>query len=303
MDSVHNPYSSTDDRADRSIPTASLQIYDHINSTLARADSTHINRASSASMCVKRRWYQGRGIKGEATNPRKIMNFALGDLTERVLLSFIKDGLVGEGKLYKKVDLGKRLGSLIVQGREIDIHEQEELKVEEDGLPLITAHADGFGLRNADNKWELIEIKSAADYGFKEFQKVGAKDYLKQAMTVLSTTKARTLEAKEVRFFFLRKSTGHIWDKFEPFDAALWSSVRTEFLTASSETEPSAPYAAYEVKGRKLLSFPCAGYCPYTKVCQGNYDIEWKVDQWGHYRPTYVITKEKSHVLPAPNEW
>ena len=302
---VTNPYAYLDDRADREIPTATLQIYDHIAQSLMREDSTHVNRASSASLCPRRRWFQRTGVKGTPLNPRKIINFTLGDLTERVVLAFIRDGLVGPGKLYSEIHLGEKIGEIKLQGKLLDVHAQEDLVIQEKGMPEVTAHADGWGKRNLDGKWELIEIKSAADYGFSGFQQEGPKDYIKQAHALMMTTKAKELGVRETRFFFLRKSTGHIHDRLEVFDEKIWRQVRREYIQVLSDDCPPAPYKLKEDKdGRTVAPFPCAGYCPYTKECHGDFDVEWKKDHFGHYRPSYVFkTKEKPSVPTTTNDW
>lgn len=59
-DLIKNPYASLEDRADELIPTATKQIYDFIGDYLNRPKDTNVNRASSAPMCVRRRWYQDK---------------------------------------------------------------------------------------------------------------------------------------------------------------------------------------------------------------------------------------------------
>lgn len=292
---VENPFAALEDKADPTIPTATLQIYEHINEALARPKvATYVNRASSAPMCLKRRWYQRRGVEGAPLTPRKEVNFLLGDLSERVILHFIAQGCVGPGKLYSKVHLGEALGSIHFQGKELFIYKQQTLSVNVAGVGDITAHADGWGLRNSDNKWELIECKSAANWGFNDFKKIGPKDYLKQAMTCLSTDYAREIGADGVRYFYIRKETGHLWDQFHKLDPFLWAEVMDEFRAVQSDTEPRAPYPIvdelYRNKptGRRVVSFPCS-YCPYLEQCKGKYTVDWKSNQYGHLTPVYVF--------------
>lgn len=293
MNEEINRFASFDDRADPRVPSATLQIYEHIYKSNKRTDQTHVNRASAASMCYKRRWFQRKGTLGEPITPRKEVNFLMGAIAEKTLLSFIDDACVGNGKLYKEVDFGIIKDRMEIGNHTVlDYIQDDLLAVTTDGIE-ITAHADGWGKRNSDGLWELIECKSAANYGFKEFQDKGPGDYLKQAMTLLQTNKAKELGATEVRFFYLRKETGHIWDRLFPFDPFLWDEVQMDYKLAQSEVEPIKPYAAKEeiIRGRKtgrhLLPFPCNGYCPYTKHCF-NYRLDFSKDQWGHTRPTYV---------------
>lgn len=272
----------SDERNDPSTPTATLQIYDYIDGQFGRkVMDTHINRASAASMCHKRRWYQGRGVEGESLTPRKLVNFMLGDLTEHTVKYFIAQGCVGPGKLYSEVDFGKEIGEFTVQnGKRVILYDQEDLTAYIGGM-TVTAHVDGWGKRNADGKWELIEVKSAADYGFDQFKDAGPGDYLKQAMVNLQTGRAKALGATDVRFFYLKKNTGHMWDRLHPFDEALADEVAEEFKLASGEAEPKAPHPLkaelFRTKptGRIVAQFPCT-YCPYLLQCKGEHRVEFK---------------------------
>jgi hypothetical protein len=276
------------------VPTASQQIYDFIASSLSREPSTHVNRASAASMCFKRRWYQRKGVPGEELTPRKLVNFTLGDLTEHVVKYFISQGCVGPGKLYSEVDFGNVVGSFTIQGnKEIKIFDQPDL-VAKVGTIDVTAHADGWGKRNSDGKWELIEVKSAADFGFEDFKRVGPGDYLKQATVNLQTNKAIELGAKEVRFFYLKKNTGHLWDRLHSFDENLFQEVVEEYWLSNQEEEPKAPYVPIpetfrnKPTGRKVLQWQCS-YCPYTKECHPKAKLEFKSE-----KPKYFFAAEES---------
>jgi len=297
-----NPWAAIEDKPDPLIPTATLQIYQHIDATLTRPKDTHINRASSASLCYKRRWFQGKGVVGTPLTPRKQVNFLLGDLSERTTLHFIKEGCVGPGKLYSEVDFGEKTGEIHFQGKTLSIYKQQDL-VAQIGPLTVTAHADGWGKRNSDGEWELIEVKSYSNYGFDDFKTKGAKDYLKQSTVNLQTTKAKELGAKSVRFFGLRKETGHLWDRRFEFDPALAFIVEAEYLAALADEEPKTPYQPVaetfrkKPTGRMILPFPCNGYCPYTEKCFSNFTIDWKAGQFGQKTPVYVVTQENSDAV------
>lgn len=295
---VENPFHLLEDKADRTIPTATLQIYEFIGQVLqkdkSKASLNPTNRASSASLCWKRRWFQRKNYAEDALAPRKQVNFLLGDLSERVLLYFISRACVGPGKLYSQVDFGKVKGSITFNGHEMQIYQQEDLEADLDGIK-VSAHADGFGKRNSDGQWELIECKSAANYGFDDFKVKGPKDYLKQACVLMRTNKALKLHVNSVRFFYLRKETGHLWDQLYYFDPLLYQDVVNEFKASNSDTEYPAPYPLVkEMKGikgtgRYYATFPCT-YCPYLRHCHGNYEIEWRKDGNFH-KPKYFFTK------------
>jgi hypothetical protein len=293
MDLIENPWAKYEDKADNNVPTATYQIYSFIGDYLTREQSTHVDRASSAGMCVKRRWFQRRGIVGTPMTPRKEINFLLGDLAEKAMLFFISKACVGPGKLYSEIDLGEPAGTTFFQGKEIINYKQKDLSFQLDGLP-ITAHADGFGKRNSDNEWELIECKSASNYGFDDFKKIGPKDYLKQSHALMMTDEARKMSVKSVRFFFLRKETGHLWDRFYEWDVEIAKSVVKDYRIARRDEEPARPFNEVEETfrkkptGRKVLPFPCAGYCSYTGKCFPGSKIEWKEDQFKNMKPIFI---------------
>lgn len=289
---LENPFSKWEEKPEPNVPTATLQIYNFINEYLRRQEvDTHVNRASAASMCYKRRWYQRKGFIGTPLTPRKMVNFLLGDLSEKTLQFFIKKGCVGPNRIYSEVNFGEPKGTFIIQNKNIVVYEQEDLSALIGGF-LVTAHVDGWGKRNSDGKWELIEIKSAADYGFDSFKSTGPGDYLKQAMVNLQTFKALELNAKEVRFFYLKKNTGHLYDRVFHFDQELANEVAEEYRLANSKEEPKAPYVLQpetfrgKPTGRIIAKFPCT-YCSYLKKCHGDYEVSFKGET-----PVYVFQKE-----------
>lgn len=293
---VENPYAALEDKADSTIPTATLEIYKTIGKLLVRDQDTNVNRASAANMCVRRRWYQHHGYIPDPLTPRKIVNFLLGDLSERVLLYFIKEALVGPGKLYSEVDFGETLGSISFQGRELELYKQNTMELRLRDGTIITGHADGYGRRSSDGQWELIEIKSAADYGFQSFQDDGPGDYLNQAHVLMMMR-----DVHIVRFFYLRKSTGHIYDRVFDFENERWPEVARSYVWAQAADPPETPYEPVNevvkkvVTGRLKLQWQCQ-YCGFMRECKKNYDIqiEWKSDQFGHKKPNYILTRKEA---------
>lgn len=287
-----NPFLKFEDAGEAQIPTATLQVYEFISEYLTREKDTHVNRASSATLCPKRRWFQRKGVEGKPITPRKIVNFLLGDLSEKTMNYFVKQGCVGPGKLYSEVDFGTPIGSFNFQNKQIEIYKQQDLVANIAGFE-VTAHVDGWGKRNIDGKWELIEFKSASNYGFSDFKKEGPGDYLRQATVNLQTNRAQELEAKEVRFFYLRKETGHLWSSVHSITPELIKEVEDGFRIANGEQEPPTPHAPEaetfrgKPTGRMVLGFPCS-YCPYIEKCH-KAEVEFKNDQWLNQRPVYVV--------------
>lgn len=287
---INNPFALMDEQADFDVSSATREIYKYLNVAQGRSKDTNVNRCSAATMCVKRRWYQHHGYDGEPLAPRKLINFMLGDLTEMVLLNLIVRANVGEGKLYSEVDLGKVSGTFICGGHEYTNYKQQDLSFKLLGRDVtITGHADGFGRRNCDGKWELIECKSASSPGFAMFVKEGPKDYLKQAHALMLTDRAVELAVKSVRFFYIRKETGHPADRSYDWDSELAASVIEDFSTAITLAEPKAPYEkSTTTNGRFTIVMPCT-YCPYIRRCHGEYTKEWKTGQYGTMKPLFYF--------------
>ena len=299
---VKNPYQQIDGAGELEIPTATLQVYDFVSEYLGRAKDTNVNRASSAPGCPKKRWYQHHGYEGAPMAPRSNIVFLFGDLAEKTMNYFVKAGCVGPGKLYSEVDFGAVTGSFQFSGKTIELYKQEDTIADIGGIQ-VTAHADGWGKRNLDGKWELIEFKSASNFGFAQFKK-GKNDYLKQAVVNLQTDKAKRLNATDVRFFFIRKETSHLWDVFYPnlCEPGIVAEVVQDYKTALQDEEPKAPYSPVvemggrapnkKPTGRTVINYPCS-YCPYVSRCQPKHHIEFETDyQSGNQKPTLVVDRE-----------
>lgn len=290
---VDNPFSKWDESADVKIPSATAQIYKFIFDTYSQEQSNVMNRASAATMCPKRRLYQKKGTPGTPLTPRKLVNFLIGDIGELVMQYWVKEACVGEGKLYSEVDFGEKTGEFTMNGKVIETYEQEDLEIHLPGVTVI-GHADGFGKRNVDGKWELIEFKTAANWGFKSFQQKGAEDYLRQAHTLMLSDKAKSLDIKLVRFFYMRKETGHLWDRVHAFSEVIAKRIIKEFALVESGEEIPTPYPLVpetryrKPTGRKIAGFPCS-YCPYIESCHGKpKKKDFKADQWGNFKPVFV---------------
>lgn len=286
-DLKQNPFFTIDSGDSLLVPTATLQIYEYISEKLRRPLDTNVKRASAASACPRKRWYQAKGHPGKPMAPRAHITFLYGDLTERVLLHFIREALVGPGRLYSEVDLGETIGSLNFQGIELKIYKQQTLTANLDGIE-ITAHGDGFGKRNLDGEWEYIEIKSSANFGFDAFKSGETPDYIKQAHAVMLTDKAKALGVKSTRFYYARKETSHLWDRVFLFDENIAKQIRDEYKAVET-TEPPRPYGPVpetfrgKPTGRMVLKYPCS-YCPHVDSCQPQHKLEFKSG-----RPVLVI--------------
>lgn len=291
----YNPFAVNEEKpGDEHIPTATLQIYRAVEQELARKEEgTNVNRASAANMCVRRRWYQRNGYVGQPLTPRKILNFTAGDIGEHVVKYFILKGCVGPGKLYSEVDFGEPCGEFVIQRKTIQMHAQQTVTSVVGGIE-VKGHADGWGKRNADGQWELIEVKTAADYGFDSFVSEGPGDYLLQAHTLMMSDLAESRGVREVRFFYMKKSTGHVWDRLHAFDDQIAADVALGFQLSNREEIPKRPHAPIEETfrrkptGRQVLPWQC-GYCPYTKTCWPDAERQFK-----NGKPVFVMTPSEA---------
>jgi hypothetical protein len=117
-------------------------------------------------------------------------------------------------------------------------------------------------------------MKSAAPYGFDSFKKIGPEDYLKQSHVLMRTDRAIELGVEQVRFFYLKKDTGHMWDGLFDFDPILWAEVISDYAIAqNSEGVPPSPHSLKtDKKGRQVAQFPCT-YCPFLEQCHGPHQV------------------------------
>jgi hypothetical protein len=244
---------------------------------------------------VRRRWYQNKGLAGEKITPRARVNFLLGDLSERTMVYFVTHGCVGPGKLYSEVYFGEPDGTIEYQGKSLTKYKQitTSFTIETENGPLtITGHFDGLGKRNSDGLWELIEFKSSSNNGFRMFSTSGdVGDYLKQAHALMLTDLCKEKDVKGVRFFYLRKETGHMWDAYFNWDTDTEAQVIAEFKAAIAQEEPARPYILKrKLTGEFVFQDWHCGYCPYTAECYKEYKID-TVFKSG--KPSYILTEKK----------
>lgn len=283
--------------SDEQTSQATQEIFDWVKEQLGRKDVGTANRPSSAPQCVRKRWFQNKGIEGEPMQPRSLLVFATGDVVEHVLKFFIAKACVGPGKLYSEVDFGVKDGTFTIQHREFDIYRQEKVEIQMPGLTIVGS-PDGWGKRNSDGEWELIEIKSSSSYGFDDFVR-GECDYLKQATTLLMSDKAKALNAKSYRFYYMNKNTSAIFDRLYHFDEGLAAQVRLEFLATNGQSLPPIPTndpdigpqeELYRKKptGRSKLGWKC-GYCDYKDKCYANLKKEFSSTG----KPVFYVETQK----------
>lgn len=283
---------SFEDKIDAEIPTATNLIYQNIAENAKRGESKDINRASSMPTCAKARWYKKQGNETEPMSPRTQLNFMMGHIAETVVLHLIKTALVGPDKLYSEIDFGEEVDTFLYQDMNVSVYKQRTLIAAIAGF-YVTAHLDGMGKRNSDGRWEIIEVKSAADYGFDLFVTNGPTDYLPQSHACMRTDLAIERGVNETRYFYVKKSTGHLWDRLITFDQKIFDEVGENLKIANGEAEPKRPFVAIEEKfrskptGRKILFWRCS-YCAFTQKCWPEAKMEFKSG-----KPIWVVEEKK----------
>jgi hypothetical protein len=319
MDSMKkNPFAEKDESADFNVTSGALQVYEYIEQKLNdRGLQTFVDRGSAATLCARRRWYQRKGTQGTALTPRKIINFLQGDISERVQIHFIEEACVGPGKLYSEVYFGKVKATVNLNGKMIKFHEQLTFSYDIDGT-RIYCHPDGLGKRNSDGKWELIENKSAGNFGYQEFVHLGPGDYLKQVHSVMLCDELsdrpvkvsaweKTLQflrikapnkqfgkVRDVRFFYMKKDTGHLFDRAYKFNPEIARQVIAEYRSVRLEVPPPDLFPLKEEMylkkptGYFIAQFPCS-YCPFLKDCKGEFKKEWEKDRHGNQKPVFIF--------------
>lgn len=264
---------------------ASVEIHEWVREVLGDREITDANRASSAPNCIRKRWFQNQKIQGAPMQPRSLLVFALGDLVEHSFKYFISQACVGPGKLYSEVDFGEKDGTFTVQHRQFDIYKQEKVFIRMPWGLVIPGHPDGWGKRNSDGRWELIEVKSTASFGFDKFVD-GECEYLKQINVLLMSDKAKRLGATEGRFYYQNKNTSAIYDRLYPADLSMQREIISDYRTAAEPLSPPpvpradgiGPEAETYRKaptGRFKLGWKCS-YCDYNKLCFPNAKLEFK---------------------------
>lgn len=243
-------------------------------------------RASSAPRCVRQRWFLAKGRAPKPLDWRALSVFMTGDLVELKMVNAIVSGCVGPDKFYAEVDFGKRAGSVFLNGRDYATFAQETLEIDAGNGLKISGHADGWGKRNHDGQWELIEIKSSSNRGFRDFEKGIVPNYEKQAATLLQSSKAKKLGATECRFFYERKETSHIADMLICPSEELIEEVMSEFHQSISNDMPDIPERLLVDDGEPL-NWECS-YCPFVDTCRSDYSISFQ----GNTKKKPVYLKE-----------
>lgn len=292
--------------SDELLSEGAAQIEEGLREFIAKQPlDTYVNRSSSASRCVRERWLKRIGTIGEPTQPRMFLVWKYGHMAEDFYKQLVKMFCVGPEKLYSEVDFGTPIRSFMVDSIEVLQYEQPTVYTKITDKLTVTGHVDGWGKRNADDKWEVMDFKTASNYGYDKFVAGEIPEYIYQMASLLLSDKAKELGAESSRLWYWRKETEHLHDKPFPFLKNDIEKVRREFIVAASEPEPAPPYELeqektynrstkqYDPTGRMIIpNYPC-GYCAYKAHCYSEVQLEFKSGKpvWV-YRPKKVSGNE-----------
>ena len=242
--------------------------------------SNHL-RLSQSGACTRRLVYQAKHYErsGHGIDAASIMNFAMGDTTEVMLV-------IALAEVLRKNKMGRLLNVL---NNQIEVN--LELEIDEQRTAHIPGHPDGI-IELIDDNGEpyrsLLEIKSMSDYGYKKFWKEGLPKYdmyysqiqaymhclgLKQAYVLAygKNTGSKDALIREGDTEIRQMPAIHgIWVDYDP--DAVWQ-IKERFLTAilaghpDDVPRPYQPDTAKKTAGR--LRFPC-DWCPYWRHCWPN---------------------------------
>ena len=204
-----------------------------------RQERKNTLRLSSIGKCLRQQAYTLLGFEenGKEIDARARMVFAMGDLTELVVVGLIKT--VG----IKLEFVGMYQATVYIEG--------------------IEGHPDGIVA--IDGSKYLLEVKSMSSFSFKAFEQgeldSGYKYQINAYMEALGLKKAIVVA--------LNKDAGVLGEMVVSLDPAIVEDIKNRIITlkdASIDKLPERPYAPNE-KG--WLPFNCL-YCAFHRVCMPN---------------------------------
>jgi hypothetical protein len=262
-------------------------------------------RLSNAGRCQRQTAYsflnwkadsagQARPFPYEPLEPRVLVNFTLGNLTELTLVDWL---------LKKAPDRFLPLSDSRKNMVSIDL-----------GAGYVaTGHLDGLW-QEEDGSLSAVDFKSINSYGFERTEDQGpAFDNIAQVNSY-----CYALSLKTWRLFYLRKETGHVCEWFGEFSQELLDITISKLSKAVHSSVLSLPDREFSAKnekewvrgmkrligsgadvggpdpdgkiivskkktgywretGRKILEYPCS-YCPFKPHCWPGVEMEMKGD-------------------------
>ena len=270
-DRMDNPRDLPDTVDGSAIARAALrQLYDK------RKDDGLRWRLSGLGKCARALSYIKHKVPpdGRRIDARSRLTFALGDITEAILVHALTEALEGDSE-WSLSNVGEDQAPVW-----LDVGEEYE---------PIKGHPDGIILRNGE-PYAVLEIKSAASYGFRR-----ARNLMKAGVCPWDRTESywyqvqaymEALDLDQAGVLMLCKDSGAVQSFWVPRDQNYMFDLRWHLNIASAKPEdvprrlPSGEKLAPRVELSKrdgvtklkkhgMLSWVCR-YCQHANVCWGD---------------------------------
>jgi len=225
-------------------------------------------RLSNTGKCPMATYLKMLEFPERPLDPRVLLMFKTGDLSEQAFKNFAKDDL--EGKGWEHFVFGKA-STAVIDEEPINIYKQLKVLITVDDLE-ITGHLDGIGLKTWNSPY-VIEFKTMSNFAFRRFEK-GEIDssYNWQCQAYMEAT-----GIKQCLLIAQRKETGHMAEQIinreKKYDViGRWSKI----LKAKPTSLPTREGSYNDAKeGGVKLAYPCS-YCSFGSVCFENLETEFQ---------------------------
>lgn len=193
-------------------------------------------RLSSIGRCLRQQAYRALGVEenGKEIDARAKMVFAMGDLTEIVVVGLIK-----------------------AVGIIVDSVGHDQATVDIDG---IVGHPDGI-VTISGNSY-LLEVKSMSSFSFKDFEQgildEGYRYQINAYMSALSLSKAIVIA--------LNKDAGVLSEMIVSRDDLIVADIKNRIKTLKAVTKDTLPERPYQPDDKGRLPWNCL-FCSHHQTC------------------------------------
>lgn len=204
-----------------------------------REDKPGTLRLSSIGKCMRQQAYKLLKFPeaGKKIDARARMVFAMGDLTELVIVGLAK-----------------------AAGCDIQATGDKQASVEIDGVP---GHPDGILIDSG--KRYLLEIKSMSSFSFKEFERGVINDaYRYQCNAYMSA-----LSLDKCVIVALNKDAGVLAEQIISLNPALVADIRSRIILIRQAKPDSLPPRPYKPDVKGFYPWQCL-YCEFHQTCLPN---------------------------------
>jgi len=221
-------------------------------------------RLSNTGKCPMATYLKMLEFPERPLDPRVLLMFKTGDLSEQAFKNFAKDDL--EGKGWEHFVFGKA-STAVIDEEPINIYKQLKVLITVDDLE-ITGHLDGIGLKTWNSPY-VIEFKTMSNFGFRRHEK-GEIDssYNWQCQAYMEAT-----GINQCLLVAQRKETGHMAEQVIKRDTKKYD-VHARWKRVLDATPTSLPVREGSFTDTKdgdgiKMAYPCS-YCSFIGVCYHN---------------------------------